>query len=88
MDQIDCLSEGHVLSTQFQVAGLVKIVKIVALKSQPVSSKTTRSHVLCIAYGERRGGFSCLSYQQIITQSSGRSGGATEIITYFAKIAP
>ena len=87
MDQIDCLSEGHVLSTQFQIAGLVKIVKIVALKSQPVSSKTTRSHVLCIAYGERRGGFSCLSYQQIITQPSGRSGGATEIITYFAKIA-
>ena len=53
MDQIDCLSEGHVLSTQFQAAGLIKIVKIVALKSQPVSSKTTRSHVLCIAYGEK-----------------------------------
>ena len=35
MDQIDRLSEGHVLSTQFQAAGLIKIVKIVALKSQP-----------------------------------------------------
>ena len=42
MDQIDRLSEGHVLSTQFQAAGLIKIAKIVAGCRPQVLSKLSK----------------------------------------------